>query len=124
MFDLRKFRESFNLTQVDLAAMLGCTQPYITRMEKEYKDLSGEQRKILEDKYGKNTILKYTMSEDALPSDIQTQTPSRRVERDSPDWKALFAEQQQSINQLIDMVKALQAENAKLTDAIIKQKAV
>ena len=123
MFDLKKFRESVNLRQTDIASMFGCAQPRIAYMEKRYSDLTYEQRKILSDKFGENTLLKFTISDDALPTEAKEQKFKDNY-IDESDWSKLIFEQQQSIKELISMVKKLQEENMKLTDALLKTKIV
>ena len=59
MFRLKDFRKQHGLNQDDVAALLGCTQPNISSIEKEGKDLTEEQLDILKNKYGEQEVLKY-----------------------------------------------------------------
>jgi len=127
MFDLKKLRESLNLRQTDMASLLNCTQSNIAQMEKEYKELTPEQYRILIAKYGENTVNKYTMSEDAIPTEPRerrTRVALRGGNGEYPNWQNLIEDQQKSINHLIEMIKKLQEENSKLTNALIQQKIV
>lgn len=124
MFDLKKFRESMNLRQTDIAAMFGCSQPNVAIMEREFKDLTIEQLKILSDQYGENTVNKFTIVDNSISLDTKERRMKEEYTEDNTDWTKLVFEQQQSISQLISMVKDLQKENSKLTEALIKSMAV
>lgn len=122
MFDLRSFRNDLSLSQTEMAQLLGCTQPNITRMERDYKDLSKEQARILSDKYGENTVHKYIITDESLPIRKPRPKNNQQEQVSDSDLSMLLIEQQKSISDLINMVKSLQAENSKLTDALIRQK--
>lgn len=127
MFDLKKLRESLNLRQTDMASLLNCTQPNIAQMEKDYKDLTTEQYKILIAKYGENTVNKYTMSQDAIPTEPKerrTRLTLRGGGSEYHNLQNLIEDQQKTINDLIEAIKKLQEENSKLTSALIQQKVV
>jgi len=51
-FDLQRFRTDRNLTQQDLATLLGCKQPFISAVEKGERELSDDKILILQEKYG------------------------------------------------------------------------
>lgn len=122
MFDLRKLRENLRLRQIDMAEILNCTQSNIAQMERDFKDLSLEHLNILNDKFGEETVMKFAITDESFqkPKRKQVQQEFEQVSR----LDDLVSEQQKSIQDLIDMVKKLQAENSKLTDALLRQKII
>lgn len=66
MFDLKGFRQAFGLTQNQLAEILDCGQPNISAMEKSMKDLEPLQKKILDDRYGEDSVRKFTIVNGSL----------------------------------------------------------
>lgn len=62
MYDLKGFRQAFNLTQSQLAEMFNCKQSNISGMEKTMRDLEPYQKEILINKYGEASVNKYTVS--------------------------------------------------------------
>lgn len=117
MFDLRSFRNDLSLSQIEMAQLLKCTQPNIARMEKDYRDLSEEQTKILSDRYGDNTVHKYVIADDFPPARKARQRVQEQLVNDT-DLSMLLVEQQKSISDLIKVIKDLQAENSRLTEAL------
>lgn len=104
-----------------MAEILKCTQSNVAQMERDFKDLSEEQIRILSDKYGESEILKFTLI------DAPNITPRKKQYTDNEyqnNIDSLLIEQQKSISDLIDMVKNLQAENSKLINALLQQKIV
>lgn len=67
MFDYKKFRLSFSLTQSELASILKCGQPNISSMEKTMKDLEPSHEKILIEKFGENSVRKFVFNGDIIP---------------------------------------------------------
>jgi transcriptional regulator with XRE-family HTH domain len=59
MFRLKDFREKKNLSQKDVAVLLGCKQPNIADNEKDEKDLTEAQLNIISDKYGKIYVMSF-----------------------------------------------------------------
>jgi len=60
MFKLEKFRkENGNLSQKQIAEILGCRQPNISAIENDNKDLTPEQYAILFEKYGKDHVMSF-----------------------------------------------------------------
>ena len=51
MFDLKKFRKDFRLTQKETAFILECGQPNIVAIEKDKRDLTPKQLQTLQEKY-------------------------------------------------------------------------
>lgn len=122
MYNLREFRNYVGLKQTELAELFGCTQPNIVRFEKLFSDLPKEYRDKLISLYGEETVMKFTITDDSFqkPKRKQTQQDFEQSSR----LDDLVSEQQKSIQDLIDMVKKLQAENSKLTDALLRQKII
>lgn len=63
MFDYKGFRRAFSLTQAQLANILMCGQPNISAMEKTMKNLEVEHEKILIEKYGEDSVRKFSVSQ-------------------------------------------------------------
>ena len=59
MFRLKDFRDKKNLSQSDVAVILGCKQPNIAAIEKDEKDLTENQLNILSEKYGKIYVMSF-----------------------------------------------------------------
>ena len=75
LLDLKRFRNDKNLTQKDVADLLGVTQVFISRVEKGEKQIPQEKMVILQSKYG--YITDYFIEEkeaisipDASPKDL------------------------------------------------------
>lgn len=120
MYNLKRLREHLGLKQQDVANILNCTQANIALIEKNFKDLTEEQLTILSNQYGEETVISFYLDESELPN-----ANSRKVNNSiSKEIDILIGEQQKSISELIDLVKKLQAENSKLTDALIRQKII
>ena len=62
MYDLKGFRQAFNLTQKQLAEILKCQQSNISGMEKTMRDLEPIQKKRLEEAYGSESVAKFVVS--------------------------------------------------------------
>lgn len=62
MYDLKGFRQAFNLTQKQLAEILKCQQSNISGMEKTMRDLEPMQKKRLEEAYGSESVNKFVVS--------------------------------------------------------------
>lgn len=73
IFDLKRFRKENNLTQKDLADLLGVNQVFISRVEKGEKQFSQEKMVILQSKYG--YITNYLKEEEAEAVSIPDATP-------------------------------------------------
>lgn len=120
MYNLKAFRNYVGITQVELADIFKCTQPNIAKLEKLYSDLTTEQFNLLSTLYGEESVSKFIITEESETfKPVQTNigiSDSKMVD--------LISEQQKSINDLINMVKHLQIENSKLTDAIINKKII
>lgn len=72
IFDLKQFRKDKNLTQKDIADLLGINQVFISRVEKGEKQLSQEKLVILQSKFG--SITEYFKEiEDISVPDASTQ---------------------------------------------------
>ena len=54
-FDLQRFRKDKKLTQKELTDILGCTQPFISSIEKGNRQLPQDMLLILQSKYGNIT---------------------------------------------------------------------
>ena len=113
MYNLKEFRNYIGLTQTDVAEMFGCSQPNIAKSERLFSDLTVEQSRILKERYGEEIVNRFV-----LTSPPQIKKVSTANEDKDFDWRTLVAEQQKSINDLINMVKLLQDENKRLTDLI------
>lgn len=72
VFDLKQFRKDKNLTQKDLADLLGVNQVFISRVEKGEKQFSQEKLVILQSKYGYITDYFKEESDDISVPDAST----------------------------------------------------
>lgn len=61
MYDLKGFRQAFNLTQKQLAEILKCQQSNISGME-NYERLRTDTEKRLEEAYGSESVAKFVVS--------------------------------------------------------------
>lgn len=61
MYDLKGFRQAFNLTQKQLAEILKCQQSNISGMEKTMRDLEPIQKKRLEEATGMYVVRSLTV---------------------------------------------------------------
>lgn len=104
MFNLRRFRKDFKLTQTDVAFIIGCGQPNVAAIEKGNRDLLEEQMKSLEDKYG--DLSKYVDNIcNEEPLDIN----------DIPkNWEDLANRMQATTEKLLDLLEKEKEENSKL----------
>ena len=62
MYDLKGFRQAFNLTQNQLAELFNCKQSNISGMEKSMRDLEPHQKEALIKKYGEASVNKFVVS--------------------------------------------------------------
>lgn len=121
MYNLKKLREHLGLKQKDVAEIFNCSQANVALIEKDYKDLTDEQITTLSKIYGEETITSYFFEDSELPTKANKKSTNDYI---SNEMDTLIGEQQKSISELIDLVKKLQADNSKLTDALIKQKII
>lgn len=56
MFDLKRFRQAYGLTQKEFAEILSCKQPNISAIEKSNKDLEPSQIEALIKRYGNENL--------------------------------------------------------------------
>ena len=73
--DLRKFRKDKKLSQNQIGSMFGTGQTNISMLEKENRDLTDEQYKILINMFGESEILKYTVREVKETAPIEGHIP-------------------------------------------------
>lgn len=52
MFDIKKFRDKNKITQKQLAEVLGCTQSFVSAVEKGLRQIPKEMLIVLQSKYG------------------------------------------------------------------------
>lgn len=119
MFDLKRLRRDFNLTQVEIAFILGCGQPNIVAIEKNNKELQPNQIKILEEKFG--SIDKYFVDDIEIENRKNSArkgnlTPYTQTEIDK--WDELVQKQQETIEKLLSILESEKKEKAKLIDTI------
>lgn len=113
MFDLKRFRKDFNLTQVETAFILDCVQPNIVAIEKGKKNLQPSHLKILEEKYG--NLDKYISNEeDEQANGVETYNLNEQIEK----WDRLVQKQQETIEKLLSIIESEKQEKAKLIDTI------
>ena len=74
-FDLKKFRKDMSLLQVDIAKVLECTQPNVSAIEGDGKDLEDYQYEKLYSIYGKDVIDRYTIDKQGSSSNSNTEGP-------------------------------------------------
>lgn len=108
MFDLKRFRKDFKLTQTEVAFILGCGQPNIAAIERYNRELLGEQIKTLEDKYG--DLSNYMTNSSNEADDNITDNLS--------NWSELVNKQQNTIEKLLDMLEKEKDENARLSNVL------
>lgn len=76
-FDLQRFRKDKNLTQKDLTDILGCSQPFISSVEKGNRPFPHEMMVILQSNYG--------YIDDYITSEINEETDEIRANMESQD---------------------------------------
>ena len=81
MYDLKRFRQEFGLTQRDIAELFGCNQSNISGMEKNMRDLEPYQRDILVEKFGDEAVGKYgnIKSSDTIGNSIDISSTDYRL---------------------------------------------
>lgn len=67
MINIKEFRKSVNLSQAQLAELLKCQQPNISRLESYHADLTEDQYEILFTVFGKEAVLKYQIDLEKNP---------------------------------------------------------
>ncbi len=67
MFDLKGFRQAFNITQKQIADIFECNQSNISMIEKFGKDLEDYQRDKLIEKFGSDSVMKFQVT--SFPDD-------------------------------------------------------
>lgn len=107
MFDLKKFRKKFKLTQTDVAFILGCGQSNIAAIEKNGKSLNDEQIKTLESKYGDIS--------DYISDDNINQLS---IDDNQINWVELTNKQQAIIERILDLLEKEKMENLKLSQSL------
>lgn len=66
MFDLKGFRKAFNLTQKEIAEILGCGQANISGIEKNNRDLEESQKEKLIERFGEDSVIKFYFQSDSF----------------------------------------------------------
>lgn len=70
MIDLKRFRNAEKITQKELAEFLGCTQSFVSALEKGLRQIPNEMLLVLQSRYG--DISQYTIEE------TTTDTPAKQ----------------------------------------------
>lgn len=105
MFDLKRFRKHFKLTQTDIAFLFECGQPNIAAIEGGKRGLTPAQLHILEEKYG--NLDKYKSMSEQPDSEISEN-----------DWEALIEKHQATIERLLGLLEKEKEEKSKLIETI------
>ena len=103
---LKEFRAKHNLHQKDLAAVLGCTQSFVSRMEKNYYELEESQYQRLVDKFGEDEVSCFR-GDKPIQNAI---SPIRRVRRINPNNCSTPTE----VKKLAEVVRLQQEEITRL----------
>ena len=90
MYDLKGFRQAFRLTQKDVADLLECGQANISGMEKVFRDLEPAQREKLIEKYGRESVDKYVMSDFISDIPDMTDIPCKSLTKGVPYYNVDF----------------------------------
>lgn len=109
MFNLKKFRKDFKLTQTDVAFILGCGQPNIAAIEKDGKSISDSQLSMLEEKFGD---LGYYKTDDIS---VESGTGHNDI---NTYWSEFVNKQQSTIDYLINLLAKEKEEKANLIQSI------
>lgn len=131
MFDLKRFRKDFRLTQKETAFILECGQPNIVAIEKDKKDLTHKQLQTLQEKYGnlENYIVSdEDMDDDSINDDDNNindncdgdinNGQSDNVEDEIDKWDKLVTKHQETIERLLSIIEAEKKEKMKLIETI------
>lgn len=125
MFNLKRFRKDFGLTQKETAFILECGQPNIVAIEKNNKDLTPKQFLTLQEKYGnlENYIVctdttNYNINDitEELNDSIEDQNDSIEVETEK--WYKLVEKHQETIERLLSIIENEKQEKLKLLETI------
>lgn len=101
MFDLKRFRKDKKLTQNEVADILSCGQAFISHVEKGIKDLPGDKRSILEERFG--NICSYDIGNITCVAKEQKQ-PKKTEEVRADPKDLLFAGADAFSRQIIQMM--------------------
>ena len=110
MFDLKKFRTDYKLTQVRLAEILNCSQTSVNFIEKGTRELSDTQRNSLYSIYG--DLSEYEVEK--IDSDKEN---DELIYAEMQKWKRLAIEQQETIKSLQENISMLIQNNSMLIEA-------
>lgn len=123
-FRLKEFRNANGLNQIEMAAILGCTQGNISRIENQMADLEEKQYAILYEKYTRATIDSFIGNTDERVINIHKNT----IEGDGNNGNALggtlysgFSKDALDIiNRLQNQIESLSEQNKTLTELVAK----
>ena len=124
MFDLKKFRKDFRLTQKETAFILECGQPNIVAIEKDKRDLTPKQLQTLQEKYGNLEL--YIVNDENINDDIENINDINDINKVKPDsiedeidkWDKLVTKHQETIERLLSIIDTDKQEKMKLIETI------
>ena len=124
MFDLKKFRKDFRLTQKETAFILECGQPNIVAIEKDKRDLTPKQLQTLQEKYGNLEL--YIVNDENINDDIENINDINDINKGKPDsiedeidkWDKLVTKHQETIERLLSIIETEKQEKMKLIETI------
>lgn len=107
MFRYKDFRRAVNISQKELANLLGCGQPNVSAMERSSRDLEKNHELILREKYGNEIINRFSDSED--PSDNTGESPKE---------DSIISELISTIKGQLDIIRSQQETISALSDTL------
>ena len=124
MFDLKKFRKDFRLTQKETAFILECGQPNIVAIEKDKRDLTPKQLQTLQEKYGNLEL--YIVNDENINDDIENINDINDTNKEQPEsiedeidkWDKLVTKHQETIERLLSIIETEKQEKMKLIETI------
>jgi transcriptional regulator with XRE-family HTH domain len=124
MYNLRDFRKKHELKQSDLADLFECNQTNISLIERQLKDLTKEQMKILIDNFGESSVMEFFVPNSEIDK-IKSQLivdPNSPQEQMRQSYLELIAELLQDNKRLNMEIKSLLRENTKLVKELAENK--
>lgn len=107
VYNIKSFRRDFAIRQQEMAALLKCSQSYVSYLERGERDILPAEEKILIDKYGKEVMDKYVILIEAnatpnAPSqnDALIETLTSTIE----SQQRTIEKQQQTITHLLNII--------------------
>ena len=117
--NLKDFRAKHSLHQADLATILGCTQSFVSRMEKYYYELDDSQYARLVEKYGEKEVALFE-GESPIKNAVSKERRVRRKINSTPSsYPTEIKTLTEIINKQQDEITRLNARVAELTDLFI-----